>query len=122
MPKEALRRATARPPRIPFTRTPASLSAPATLLDFLQKLEACAQDTLMVMEQMWSLKYEPDHPAAPRRPRLDQKRRWLHLDLMSVQSTALAGKAHEKFDLAVLQETFEQCTCITHHTSARVCR
>ena len=29
---------------------------------------------------------------------------------------------HEKFDLAVLQETFEQCTCITHHTSARVCR
>ena len=58
-------------------------------------------------EQMWSLKYEPDHPAAPRQPRLDQKRRWLHLDLMSVQSTALAGKAHEKFNLVVLQETFE---------------
>ena len=58
-------------------------------------------------EQMWSLKYMPDNPAAPRQPRLNQKRRLLHLDLMSVQSAALAGKAHEKFDLAVMQETFE---------------
>ena len=52
-------------------------------------------------------KYTPDNPAAPRQPRLNQKRRLLHLDLMSVQSAALAGKAHEKFDLAVNQETFE---------------
>ena len=58
-------------------------------------------------EQMWSLKYEPDQPAAPRQPRLDQKRRWLHLDLMSVQSAALAGKARGIFDLVVMQETFE---------------
>ena len=58
-------------------------------------------------ERMWSLKYEPDDPSRPRLPRLDHRRRFLHLDLMSVQSAALAGEAHERFDLAVMQETFE---------------
>ena len=58
-------------------------------------------------ERMWSLKYEPDDPSHPQLPRLDHRRRWLHLDLMSVQSAALAGEAHERFDLVVMQETFE---------------
>lgn len=57
--------------------------------------------------RMWSLKYEPDSPAAPRLPRLNHKKNWLTLDLTSLQSPKAAGEAHELFDLAVIQETFE---------------
>ena len=68
---------------------------------YLPVIPGCAR------ERMWSLKYEPDNPARPRKPRLDYRKRWMMLDLMSVSSPQRAGQAQAMFDLAIMQETFE---------------
>ena len=55
----------------------------------------------------WSLKYQPDKMASPRKPRLDMTRKFVALDLMSMSSAEMAGEAAARFDLIVVQEVFE---------------